>query len=75
MAMKVRELIAMLEKQDPEASVLLMIQPHQPWECGVDRVVTRRSFDEPREPETTSNDVLLLQGAQRRYGSRKAWQR
>lgn len=85
--MKVRELIELLEDQDPDAEVLLMSQPNWPFELGVEGVTTRDQMlradredrDENDEREgpldqgTARNDVFIVEGDQLRYGSKTAW--
>ena len=87
--MKVSELIELLEEQDPDAEVLVMSQPNWPFELGLAGVTTREEMlradrdevddgddnnEEPRlERGTAKNDVFLVEGEQRRYGSKTAW--
>lgn len=86
--MKVSELIELLEKQDPTAEVLVMMQKNWPFECALAGVTTRDEMlradaeerddggeqAEPRvESGTAKNDVFIVEGQQLRYGSRTAW--
>lgn len=84
--MKVRELIEILEDQDPDAEVLIMSQENWPFENAVAGVTAREELanedgddadddsDEPRcEEGTAANDVFIVEGRQLRYGSRTAW--
>lgn len=85
--MKVSELIAMLNDQDPNAEVLIMSQPNWPFEIEVDGVVSReqiveeakarKDYDEDDDcasyRDGGPNDVFLVEGNQLRYGSKLAW--
>lgn len=87
--MKVSELIELLEKQDPDAEVLVVMQKNWPFECSLAGVTTRDEmlrtdaderdeYDgeqvEPRvESGTAKSDVFLVEGEQLRYGSKTAW--
>ena len=80
--MKVRELIEILGKMDAEANVMLAQQPGYPFEYSVAGVAVREDFIEDDEdggerrtyePGTAGNDVLIVEGAQLRYGSKAAW--
>jgi len=86
--MKVRDLIEILEDQDPEAEVLIMSQENWPFENAVAGVAAREDFvdddeeeDEDDEPGaerryekgTAPNDVFIVEGQQLRYGSKAAW--
>ena len=79
--MTVRELIEALERHDPDANVLLGIQPSWPFEHRIRGLAARRDFadvdDELAEEPTDSfstdgrpNDVLICEGGQVRYGDR-----
>ena len=84
--MKVADLIEMLQDCDPEADVILGIQPSWPFEHRVQGVVQRKDFldfnddeeidddtDEDRETFATGgkpNDVIICEGGQIRYGSK-----
>lgn len=76
--MTVRELIEALERQDPDANVLLGVQPSWPFEHSVMGVTVRREFsevevDEDRDPYSIAgrpNDVIICEGGQVRYGDR-----
>jgi hypothetical protein len=69
--MKVRELIALLERVDPNAEVYLMCQPSWPFEYAVAGVAVRGDFKD--EDDLPLNDVFILEGSQERYGSKEAW--
>ena len=82
--MKVKELIDILEEQDPDAEVLIMSQQSWPFENGVYGVTVRSEMDGDDEDEdgadTTAgrdgratNDVFIVEGSQLRYGSKTAW--
>lgn len=77
--MTVRELIGVLEEQDPDAEVRLMIQPSWPFEHAIAGVWTP---DEPNPyddesgflPADTDGPVVYLtEGRQLAYGSKRAW--
>ncbi|MCA9631877.1 MAG: hypothetical protein KC766_29690 [Myxococcales bacterium] len=84
--MKVRDLIEILEDQDPEAEVLIMSQENWPFENAIAGVAMREDFvdedeDEDEEADaerryekgTAPNDVFIVEGQQLRYGSKAAW--
>lgn len=84
--MKVRDLIEILEDQDPDAEVLIMSQQSWPFENAIAGVAVREEIveddedlddlerEEPRyEKGTAANDVFIVEGQQLRYGSRAAW--
>lgn len=85
--MKVRDLIEILEDQDPDAEVLIMSQENWPFENAIAGVAVREDFvdddeedegdedgTEPRyEKGTAPNDVFIVEGQQLRYGSKAAW--
>ena len=86
--MKVRELIEALNDCDPEASVLIMSQPHWPFEYALAHVAVRRDFEESAEDDNdeerrpardsegrSASDVFIVEGSQLRYGSANAWNR
>lgn len=78
--MTVSELISLLEDCDPDAQVLLLMQPNYPFEYSVSGVVAREDVDEEEEDQcrergTRGNDVFILEGRQLRYGSGAAWGR
>jgi len=75
--MKVKELIDILEEQDPDAEVLIMSQQNWPFESGVYGVTVRSEMDGDGEKEdgadTTAardgcatNDVFIVEGTQLR---------
>ncbi|MGH7296529.1 MAG: hypothetical protein ACRELB_16445 [Polyangiaceae bacterium] len=76
---KVHELIAILQRLDGEAAVLVMCQPHYPFECEVAGVAVRDDFPDDEEdptegvPELPGNDVFIVEGSQLRYGEKGAW--
>ncbi|MEZ4364596.1 MAG: hypothetical protein R3B48_30750 [Kofleriaceae bacterium] len=84
--MKVRDLIEILEDQDPDAEVLIMSQENWPFENAIAGVAIREDFvDDEEENEdddgterqyetgTAPNDVFIVEGQQLRYGSKAAW--
>ena len=84
--MKVRDLIDILEDQDPDAEVLIMSQQSWPFENAIAGVAVREEIveddedldDEEREAPryekgTAANDVFIVEGQQLRYGSKAAW--
>jgi hypothetical protein len=83
--MKVRELIELLEDQDPDAEVFIMSQENWPFENAVAGVAVREEMieddedddedrEEPRyEKGTAPSDVFIVEGEQLRYGSKAAW--
>ena len=85
--MKVSELIELLEKQDPDAEVILQQQPGWPMEYTLGGVTTRdevlRAEAEQRDDDAEDphglengrarNDVFLVEGSHLRYGAKTAW--
>ena len=80
--MKVRELLFLLEREDPDAEVYLAYQPNYPLEATLANVVSRGEVEEEedatreasaRRAGAAANDVLLLEGTFAGYGHRKAW--
>lgn len=84
--MKVRDLIEILEDQDPDAEVLIMSQQSWPFENAIAGIAVREEIveddedlddeerEEPRyEKGTAANDVFIVEGQQLRYGSKAAW--
>lgn len=84
--MKVRDLIEILEDQDPDAEVLIMSQQSWPFENAIAGVAVREEIveddedldDEEREETryekgTAASDVFIVEGQQLRYGSKAAW--
>lgn len=49
--MKVQELMALLSKMDPDASVYVAIQPEYPFEVALLGIAVRRDFTEADEEE------------------------
>jgi hypothetical protein len=88
--MKVAELIALLEEQDPEAEVLIMSQPSWPFEYAVCGLARRSEPEDVDDDETepahgngeasgarddrATSDVFIVEGTQLRYGSKRAWE-
>jgi hypothetical protein len=88
--MTVRELIEMLESEDPDAEVRSMQQPSWPFEYEIAGVVTREAIyaarrdsepggdddddDEPESDEKPQATVFLLEGRQVCYGDKVAWE-
>jgi hypothetical protein len=77
--MQVRDLIELLEDQDPDAEVLIMTQQSWPFENAVAGVASREEIAEcdegeaEREEGTAPNDVFIVEGRQLRYGAKAAW--
>ena len=83
--MKVKELMEILEEQDPDAEVLIMGQESWPFENGIHGVTVRSEIEESDEDEDdetpaerrsdgrAANDVFIVEGRQLRYGSKTAW--
>lgn len=73
--MTVGELIEVLENVDPEAKVLMGCQPRWPFEYACTGVTVRGAFKEEEDirGDENSNDVILLQGNQLRYGDEVMW--
>jgi hypothetical protein len=79
--MKVRDLMKLLEEQDPDAEVSMVTQPNWPMEYAVAGVAARSDlFDADVEPGTEqyadgtcASDVVLVEGRWLRYGPRTAW--
>ena len=85
--MTVSELIEILEEFDPDAEVLLSVQPAWPFEHTLAGVCQRSDLvaDDDGEAEDEdcprggggedlpANDVFLVEGTQLRYGSKRAW--
>ena len=70
--MTVKELIEMLEMEDPNANVLLAIQPNYPFEHDISHVICRNDALEPNEKHPgTRNDVFICDGGQIRYADNK----
>jgi len=80
--MKVRELMKLLERQNPDAEVCMVTQPSWPVEYSLAGVVVRADLcDEDVDPTkqeryadgTAANDVVLVEGTWLRYGHRTSW--
>ena len=73
--MKVSELIEYLQGYDEDANVYIMSQPTYPIESSIADVVERRDYQEKndQEPGCSSNDVILIEGSNQRYGDKAAW--
>ena len=83
--MKVKELMEILEEQDPDADVLIMGQESWPFENSIHGVTVRSEIEESddddddetpaaRRPDgRAANDVFIVEGRQLRYGSKTAW--
>jgi hypothetical protein len=70
----VRELIGRLERMNPSARVLVVINPRWAWEHEVAAVVERKSLDEDdRDEHWENDDVLLLEGPRVGFGPEFAW--
>ena len=71
--MTVRELIDILERYDGDGQVLFVVQPNWPFEYSIADVVLERADLEGSDEETgvcRSNDVILVEGSQLRYGNK-----
>ena len=87
--MKVRDLIELLAAHDPNADVYLMSQQQWPFECGIRGVAARADFTKSDdgyegfdggaerwssdEQGLPMSDVFIVQGGQKRYGNKDAW--
>jgi hypothetical protein len=79
--MQVRDLIELLEDQDPDAEVLIMTQESWPFENAIAGVAAREEIaerdedeeDDDEEDGTAGSDVFIVEGRQLRYGSKAAW--
>lgn len=66
--MKVRDLIEILEDQDPEAEVLIMSQENWPFENAIAGVAMREDFvDDDEEDEEDEDDEDDEDGTERQY--------
>jgi len=81
--MKVRELIELLERKNPDAEVTMMTQPNWPMEYALAGVAVRSDLlDEAVDPVkqerfadcTAASDVVLVEGTWLRYGRQTAWE-
>jgi len=69
--MTVRELIDILEGYDDDGQVLFVTQPIWSAEYSIADVVERADFeDSDEETGARSNDVILVEGNQLRYGNK-----
>jgi len=69
--MTVQELIDILEGYDDDAQVLFVVQPNWPFEYSIADVVERADFEDGNEETgARSNDVILIEGSQLRYGNK-----
>ncbi|MBE7449221.1 MAG: hypothetical protein HS111_10080 [Kofleriaceae bacterium] len=72
--MTVRDLIARLEKLNPSARVLLVVNRRWPWEHELAHVVERKGLEEDdRDEHWEADDVLLLEGNRIGFGPEHAW--
>ena len=71
--MKVSKLLEILEDCDPEARVIIAIQPRHPIECHAIGAVVREWYDDGGAEPNTLSDVIILQGDDIGYGNRAAW--
>lgn len=73
--MKVRELLAFLQDYEPDAEVYLVTQKSWPFESDVTAARVREEVEPgvKREPFHEPTDVLIVEGRQVAYGTRKAW--
>ncbi len=65
--MKVRDLIEILEDQDPEAEVLIMSQENWPFENAIAGVAMREDFVDDEEDDEDEDDEDDEPGTERRY--------
>jgi hypothetical protein len=80
--MKVREMIDILSRLDPEATVYIAAQPGYPVEYALNGVAVRSELESEGEPEARTspiansqpNDVLIAEGSFERYGDRRTWE-
>ena len=78
--MTVRELMELLEDEDPDAKVLIASQVAWPFEYSVAGIANRQEVsdaseeDEPGNGETDPSDVFIVEGQQLRYGDKATWQ-
>ncbi len=79
--MKVNDLLALLETQDPEANVYLALGPYGPTEAPLEGLAVRADVFQAEgpvgsiaydRPDWSTRDVLLVQGDGARPGS-NAW--
>lgn len=70
--MKVSKLLEVLEDCDPDARVVIAIQPRHPLECHAIGAVVREWYDDEAD-SSTRNDVIILQGDDIGYGDKAAW--
>jgi hypothetical protein len=81
-AMKVRDLIDILNRLDPEATVYIAAQPGYPVEYATAGVALRSELESEGEPEARTSpvassrpsDVLIAEGSFERYGDRRTWE-
>ncbi len=71
--MKVSKLLEFLEDCDPDARVIIAIQPRHPIECHAIGAVVREWYDDGIEGAELPNDVIILQGDDIGYGDKAAW--
>lgn len=80
--MKVQDLIDILSRLDPEATVYIAAQPGYPVDYSVAGVAVRSELESEGEPEARTspiadsrpNDVLIAEGSFERYGDRRTWE-
>ena len=71
--MKVSKLLEVLEDCDPDARVIIAIQPNYPIECHVSGAVVREWYDDGGAAPDTLSDVIILQGDDIGRGNKEAW--
>lgn len=72
--MKVRELIKLLERQEPDAEVTMVFQRNWPTEHSVAGIAVRSDLPGNRYADgAAASDVILLEGEWLRYGHKDAW--
>jgi hypothetical protein len=79
----VSELIEILSEMDEDAEVFIASQSQWPFEHAIYGVALRSEMlgvddgeaaTETCEPGTAPSDVLICEGTQLRYGSKRAWE-
>lgn len=71
--MKVGKLIEILSRYNPEADVLMGLQPSWPFEHSVGGVVCRTELVNDVDEFGDDGDVFICEGEQLRYGSKDMW--
>lgn len=71
--MTVQELMDTLRDMDPDADVLIMVQPSWPFEHTLRAAQQRSDFESDEDCDRNLNDVVLTVGSSLRYGNPDAW--